>query len=270
MALRVALFVEGSENRVNRRGPLLAEMWKRLAEGLDIAGFCRVEPISKRQLVAMDPEQPPMSGAGEALDQLMARCLAREPFDAAVVAWDLVPPKDKDAGFCRWRETLDLYRLIGTSSILPGPWRAAAARRHVEMMSRMVPSHRRQPHRVASNEIVAVCMDPMFEALLLQKEQHVLRALSIDRRPPGWPSQGWGSVMTRELDRDVLTPMIDALRAGPSKQWPRVAKTIRADARNKDPWLEYLLRRLLDDPEARALVLAHPICRRLYECLAPP
>lgn len=74
----------------------------------------------------------------------------------------------------------------------------------------------------------------------------------------------------RQLDDAVLTPMIDALRAGPSKQWPRVAKTIRADARNKDPWLEYLLRRLLDDPEARALVLAHPICRRLSECLAPP
>lgn len=49
-----------------------------------------------------------------------------------------------------------------------------------------------------------------------------------------------------------------------------IVKTIRADARNKDPWLEYLLRRLLEDPEARALVLAHPICRRLAECLAPP
>lgn len=270
MALRVALFVEGSENRAIRRGPLLAEMWKQLAVGLGIAGFSRVEPISKKHLVAMDPEQPPMSGAGEALDQLMVRCLERETFDAAVVAWDLVPPRDKDAGFCRWRETLDLYRFVGTSSILPEPWRAAAARRHVEMTSRMVPSHRRKPHRVAYNEIVAVCMDPMFEALLLQKEQHVLRALAIDRRPPGWPSQGWGSTTTRQLDDALLTPMIDALRAGPSKQWPRVARTIRADARNKDPWLEYLLRRLLEDPEARALVLAHPICRRLMECLAPP
>lgn len=100
MALRVALFVEGSENRAIRRGPLLVKMWTQLADALGIEGFSRVEPISKKHLVAMDPGLPTMSGAGEALDQLMARCLEREPFDAAVVAWDLVPPKDADAGFC--------------------------------------------------------------------------------------------------------------------------------------------------------------------------
>jgi len=270
MSLRVALFVEGSENRAIRRGPLLARMWSQLAHAHGIEEFSRVEPISKKHLIAMDPELPAMSGAGEALDQLMVRCLERDPFDAAVVAWDLVPPKDADAGFCRWRETLDLYRLIETSSILPEPWRAAAARRHLEMTSRALPSHRRKPHRVAPHELVAVCMDPMFEALLLQDERHVLRVLELARRPPGWPTQGWGSTEVRQLDRQVLTPMIDALRAGPSKQWPRVVKTIRADARNKDPWLEYLLRQLLDDADARALVLAHPISRRLHECLAPP
>ena len=67
----------------------------------------------------------------------------------------------------------------------------------------------------------------------------------------------------------ILIPLALALRSGPRKQWPPIAKAIRADARyDKDPWLEYLLRQLLDDPEARALVLAHPICRRLRECLA--
>jgi hypothetical protein len=64
--------------------------------------------------------------------------------------------------------------------------------------------------------------------------------------------------------------MIDAFDALPRKQRPRCAKLLGTDARNKDPWLEYLLRQLLDDPEARALVLAHPLCRRLHECLAPP
>jgi hypothetical protein len=270
MALRVALFVEGSENRAIRRGPLLATMWIQLAGALGITAFSRVEPISKKHLVAMDPALVTMSGAGEALDQLMARCLEREPFDAAVVAWDLVPPKDADAGFCRWKETLDLYRLVGESHALPEPWRTAATRRHREMASRALPRQRRAPHRVASNEIVAVCMDPMFEALLLQSEQHVLRALEVVHRPPGWPARGWGSSTTRQLDRDVLKPMIDAFDALPRKQRPRVAKTLRTDARNKDPWLEYLLRRLLEDPEARAIVLAHPICRRLRECLAPP
>lgn len=63
--------------------------------------------------------------------------------------------------------------------------------------------------------------------------------------------------------------MIDAFDALPRKLRPRIVKAIGTDARNKDPWLEYLLRKLLDDPEARAVVLAHPICRRLAECLTP-
>lgn len=111
-------------------------------------------------------------------------------------------------------------------------------------------------------------MEPMFEAILFQKEQHVFRAIGIGRRPEGWPT-AWGKPNSRP-DSDILVPLVRALRAGPRKQWPPIVKTIRADARNKDPWLEYLLRRLLEDPEARALVLAHPICRRLAECLAPP
>ncbi len=111
-------------------------------------------------------------------------------------------------------------------------------------------------------------MDPMYEGMLLQNERRVLQALELDRRPPAWPTRGWGSATVRQLDVELLTPMIDALCSGPRSQRSKVAKAIRADARNKDPWLEYLLRRLLEDPEARELVLGHPICRRLAECLA--
>lgn len=146
---------------------------------------------------------------------------------------------------------------------------AAAKRRYDELASHSSPSRRPGPHRAALHEVVAVCMDPMFESLLLQREQDVVAALEVESRPPGWPRRGWGPT-TRRPDHDVLVPMIDALRTGPRKQWPRVVKAIGTDARNKDPWLEYLLRRLLDDPEARALVLAHPICRRLAECLTLP
>src|SRR5690606_22785331 len=124
--VRVALFVEGSENRAVRSGPLLQTMWDRLAKGLGVEAFSRVVPISKKHLVAMDPDQPPMSGAGESLDQLMVRCLHREAFDAAVVAWDLVPAWNPEGGFCRWQETLDLYRHLATSAVLDEPWRHAA------------------------------------------------------------------------------------------------------------------------------------------------
>lgn len=265
--VRVALFVEGSEGLAVRRGPPLMEMWTRLAEALGVEAFSAVVPISKKHLVAMDPEMPRMSGAGEALDQLMARCLSRDPFDAAVVVWDLVPAWNPNDEFCRWQETLDMYRHLAASSALPAPWFQAARLRHGALARRVRPGQRAGPHRLGVNEVVAVCMEPMFEAMLLQNEQHALRALGIARRPSGWPTHGWGAA-TRRPDRDVLVPMIDALRSGPRKQWPQVAKAIRADARNKDPWLEYLLRRLLDDPQARAQVLAHPICRRLTECLA--
>lgn len=112
-----------------------------------------------------------------------------------------------------------------------------------------------------------MCMEPMFEALLFQREQHVFRAVGVDRRPPGWP-RAMGRI-TLQPDSDILVPLAMALRSGPRKQWPQIAREIRADARyDKDPWIEYLLRRLLEDPEARAIVLAHPICRRLRECLA--
>jgi hypothetical protein len=266
--MKLALFVEGAEGNTVRRGPLLDAMWNRLAKEVGAQEFATVVPISKKHLAAMDPKNPPISGAGEALDQLMARWLQRAPFDAAVVAWDLVPALNPEEGLCRWQETLNLYQWLGASVSLTEPWCRAAKRRHSALLSRAIPSQRMQPHRVAPHEVVAVCMDPMFEALLLQKEQDVLRAFGIRVRPTGWPTQGWTSAVRRP-DDDVLVPMIDALRSGPHRQWPRVAKTIRADARNKDPWLEYLLRHLLDDPDARALVLEHPICRRLTECLAP-
>lgn len=111
-------------------------------------------------------------------------------------------------------------------------------------------------------------MEPMFEALLFGKEQHVFRAVGVKQRPRGWPTQ-WG--LTTRPDAHILRPLAQSLCSGKRTQWPPIAKAIGNDARyDKDPWLEYLLRRLLDDPEARTLVLAHPICRRLRECLTPP
>jgi hypothetical protein len=108
--LRIALFVEGSESPPQpRRDPALKKIWNEvLGATLNLRPFDPIIPISKKHLTAMDPRSPCMSGAGEKLDQLMARMLARNPFDAAVVAWDLVPawnPKDQ---YCRWDETLKL------------------------------------------------------------------------------------------------------------------------------------------------------------------
>lgn len=102
--LRVALFVEGSEDPSSARGRQhLADIWnKGLGKALGLPPFDPVEPISKLHLLAMDPRNPPMSGTQEPLDQLVARKLRRDPFDAAVVAWDLIPAWDPERSACRW------------------------------------------------------------------------------------------------------------------------------------------------------------------------
>ena len=130
-SLRVALFVEGSESPPTpRRSAALKRVWNDdLAPGVGVSPFDVVVPISKLNLVAMDPENPAMSGNGEGLDQLMVRMMAREPFDAAVVAWDLVPRWNPLGSYCRWDETLDFYRLLSESECLPEPWKRQAGKR---------------------------------------------------------------------------------------------------------------------------------------------
>jgi hypothetical protein len=111
--LRIALFVEGSLAPPPPRGQQrpLDRIWNEdLRRALDLRPFTLIEPISKRHLVAMDPGNPPMSGAGEPLDALMARKLQGNAFDVAVIAWDLVPAWNPEGAYCRWQETLDLYR----------------------------------------------------------------------------------------------------------------------------------------------------------------
>src|SRR5437588_10932540 len=107
MPLRVALFVEGSVVRPARGSAPLEAIWRDcLGRALSLRRLDPVVAINKKHLVAMDPGKPRMSGGGEALDQLMVRMMNREPFDAAVVAWDLVPAWNPEGAFCRWDETV--------------------------------------------------------------------------------------------------------------------------------------------------------------------
>lgn len=268
--LRVALFVEGSSAPPPPRGLApLDRIWnEHLAGELGFEPFTPIVPISKKHLVAMDPDAPPMSGAGEPLDLLMARWLERAPFDAAVVAWDLVPAWNPAEDFCRWQETLDLYRYLADSSALPVPWTTAARQRHVELSSRPAPDARAGPRRLRRNEVLALCMEPMFEGLLVRGEQAVRRALNLEGHPSprGWPRASWGPPPPRHPDSTLLAPAIRSLRT--LRPRPALTRRVVGDFRtNKDGWGEYLLRRLLADDEARCDVMAHPLCVRLREWL---
>jgi hypothetical protein len=112
--------------------------------------------------------------------------------------------------------------------------------------------------------VLPVCMEPMFETLLVQDEGALRRALSLQGRIPGWPAQGWGDPAVRKPDREVLGPAILAVSRMRPK--PAVLRTVRGDMKtNKDGWGEFLLRRLLADDLARPALLSQPLPKRLAE-----
>jgi hypothetical protein len=267
-APKIALFVEGSPSPPTKRGrEILDVIWnERLGKSLDLPPFDRIVPISKTHLVAMDPANPPMSGAGERLDQLMARVLARKPFDVAVVAWDLVPAWNPKEEFCRWRETVNLYRFLSDSRALPEIWREKARQRFQDLSSRRVPSARQHLPPLEPCMVLPICMEPVFEGLLVQNEGAVKRALGLKREPKGWPRTGWADPRERRPDLNVLAPAITAIqRLRPTVD---VFRKIRGDMRtHKNEWGEFILRELLADDRARPLILSHPISKRLTELL---
>jgi hypothetical protein len=264
--LRIALFVEGSEAPPPARGYRpLEQIWNEcLGSALGLPRLEPIVPISKKHLVAMDSRQPRMSGSSEPLDQLLVRMLGRHPFDAAIVAWDLVPPlRSEERDFCRWNETLDLYRFLSASS-LPDPWKAQAAKRLDELSRRAIPGQRAAPPKLEPGMVLALCMEPMFEGLLVSDESAVRRALELDEKPREWPKGGWGDERERAPDKRVLAPAINSLRKIRPK--PLAVKLVPGNLRtNKDGWEEFLLRRLLEDDRARPQILSHPISRRLAE-----
>lgn len=263
--LKVALFVEGGESPLPPRQTksALELIWnEHLPTALGLRAFSTVVPISKKHLVAMDPGNPAMSGAGEALDQLMARTMKRHAFDAAVIAWDLVPAWNPEVDYCRWRETLDLYRHLSRRNELPEPWRQRARHRLEELEGRSSPSARHRRPKLVQHQILPLCMEPMFESLILQEEAAIKRAMGLRGKVPRWPNQGWGDAKEKRPDEALLAPAILAAQGAKPATISGVRGTMRT---NKDGWGEFLLRRLLVDPSARAVVLAHPIAERLDE-----
>lgn len=162
--LKVALFVEGSTAPLpkHKQQPLSAIWNGCFGETLGLQRFDPIVPISKTHLVAMDPDNPPMSGAGEALDVLMARMLKLHAFDAAIVAWDLVPAWNPEGSFCRWLETLNLYRFLADSKAMPDVWKGQASRRYEEMSRRRTPGERLQPPALQPGMILPICMEPLI------------------------------------------------------------------------------------------------------------
>ena len=266
--LRIALFVEGAVTPPPVRGesPLIQIWNEHLCGVLDVPKFEVIVPISKKNLVAMDPAQPKMSGSGESLDELIARKLKTIQFDAVVVAWDLVPAWNPDDDFCRWQETLDLYRFLAESQSidLPQIWKRRAAERLTELRSRSSPSDRPRLPKLKSGGVLALCMEPMFETILVGDEQAARNAFGLRSIPNNWPSAAWKSPNVQKPDAEILVPTINAVRNVRPKL--KCVKQVPGDFRtNKDGWGEYLLKQLLVNQKSRSRILATNLIERLSE-----
>lgn len=263
-ALKIAFFVEGSEApAVRRSADAFQELWiEALPLALNLERPERVVPISKKHLIAMDRSLPRMSGAGERLDQLMARELSRRSFDVAAVVWDLLPVWCPPQKACRWDETKALYEGISRSDVLGDAWTRAAAARLSELNSRPRPSMRVGPPELQPHAVVGVCMEPVFEALLLGDEGLVRKGLGVrNRAVRGWP-RPWAIDASRRCDLDLLGPALEACRR--AKPRPPIYTKIPPSMRtHKNEWALHLLRFLAE--ERTPQLARHPISRRLIE-----
>lgn len=266
--MRVALFVEGSFGIPNRTltYPHRALWCETIAPLLGLPPPHDVFPISKAHLAHLrrnDPtspttRSPTISGSGEALDQLIQRKLNAEPFDMAIVAWDLVPRLNHLSEECRWHETLELYRLLAASTHLPPLWSAHARLRHTELSQRPRPAARSQLPTLARGAVLAVCMEPMFEGMLANE-----KALRAALGMKGVPSRRWPNNWDpRRPDSELIGPAIAAAQAA------NVKLPIRGGFQQaKDEWGAYLFRTILADPEHGPRLTNHALVRRLREVL---
>jgi len=266
MALTIAIFVEGSGSSVpsRRESGALARIWSELLPAaLGCASRPKVIPFSKRDLVALDRSKPVPTGALP-LDILLENQLKVAPFQAAIIAWDLQPPWDRAVARCRWRETLDLYKFLGRSEFLREPWRTRAEARYKALKARPTPATRSHPHRLLNGEIGALCMEPMFEALL-QDERGVRAALGLASSPRDWPT-GWKRSGLRDPDNALLKPAI--LAAQRSKKRGPIIDQIGGDMKTcKNEWGAYLVESLLAGQSTRTRLERHPLACRLRELL---
>lgn len=266
--MKIALFVEGSAPVGSK--DQCARLWNTtLLPALGRTPVDVVVPIGKDAITNM--LGLPGSSSAPGLDARI--CDARRTHnldpdrDALIVAWDL-EPVDKDQRRCAWDEKISVYQGIANSplSLLRDTaWAACAAKAATQLENlRDVPPTGRSQRTVKAGAVLAVCMEPMFEALFTRDGRAVRRALDLKHDPPGWPT-GWG-VEARDPSARLMEPAIAAIRRiRPAHQVRRIIRDTWGNA--KDEWSEYIIRKLLADEAQREAILEHAISRRLKNIL---
>lgn len=233
--MRVALFVEGSAPVGNVDH--CTKLWNAtLLPALGRAPVDVIVPIGKDAISRMRGLRTSTSAPG--LDARIAQTRRLHNLDPAtdaiVIAWDL-EPVDPDHRRCAFDEKLGLYKGIAESALLADTsWALdAAARAAVLALRAGTTPAGASLSRLQPGTVLALCMEPMFEGLLVHDGRAVRDALGLSAYPSGWPS-GWGGA-ERDPSKRLMAPAIDLMRA----QRPRapVRRLIRDNWRNaKDEW----------------------------------
>lgn len=225
--MRIGLVIEGSHLYHRRtRVDLLEQLWaEEIPRAVGCPRWTKIFGISKGSIAAMRLRQTKLkrtTSIAEPLDQLLERLRQGHRIDCFVVAWDLVPPWDKQAPVCRWEETLGLYEGLSLSNALERPFRDFAAKRFKEMRRREFPGARPSVPQIEAGSVLAVCMEPLFESVFMD-ERAMRRSLGIvGKRTRGWPT-GWDTKNVRASD--VIEAAVDAARG--SSPLPQVCRRIR-------------------------------------------
>ena len=212
--MRLGLVVEGSQVfHARTKHDLLTELWRtHLSRAIGYVQPDRVFGINKGSIAAMqlkDIKFRRTTSIAEPLDQILERHRKMHNIECFLVAWDLIPPWDRQAKVCRWDETKAFYEGLSRSDVLDPRFRAFASNRFAELHARTNPRQRSGPPRLEPGGVLAVCMDPIFESGFMS-EKAMKKCLGVvGRRMPGWPT-GWDS---RNINAEkVVEAAVDAAR----------------------------------------------------------
>lgn len=256
--LQVVVFAEGQQGQRARSGhDWFEKLWtEAMVDTLGLRAIQRVEPFHKGNLAAMTDPNPRV----ERLDVIIAKALAAQPFDAAVVVWDLQPAWTQDDGLCMWKEKLKFYGSLSQSRVLPGPWKAHATARFQDLNTRKPSSSRRAPPRLVGGAILAACVEPEFESVLLCESgvRQVLGATGKNVR--AWP-KNWKNV---RKPKDFLGRAISAVRGMPKP--PKEAWHVSGDMITAHhEWAHHFIAH--GNPALRKFIREHGLGVRLQELL---
>jgi len=252
--VRIALFVEGTNELTPKKRDDLAALWRSLCERVGASSDrIAVHGFTKQQLVLMKPKRDVVVAGKVPFDVLVALKYGESPFDRFVVAFDALPENqavlELPGGSCLASERDFLLRELSKSRVLPDRFRRSA-----EALLTYYSHHRgkvRTRTRPPLGDVEAIYMDPCFEAVVMTDASALRSVFSLGRVPAAWPRMPFRG---RRPDFELAKIVNEHRDKGPT--YLRQPYKER-----KHAWAQEVVRQAA----ARSPLFAHPIAHRLGE-----